>query len=283
MLKIIQLTKKYRNSHGIFDISLDCYPSEVCGIIGDNGSGKSTLLKSLAQVNAIDAGDVLLDGAVLALHDIGFLPENKAIIEELTAKEYIRLIARMKQIEDEVWEQTCIEHCAWLDAQRLLPLKIKTLSKGNKQKVQILAACIHEPKVVLLDEPFSGLDENNRKHVKNFIMELKNKNRIVIITSHKVDDVEDVADSLCWMDQGKISTKKTLQLLKIESSIIEVSVSSDMVHDIKEEKGVISTQRNGNISVYLFDQANFAHQFVRMMLKRRETQTITIRNQVVSV
>lgn len=283
MLKIKRLTKKYRNSHGIFDINLECFASEVCGIIGDNGSGKSTFLKSLAQINAIDLGEITFNGLDIKLQDIGFLPENKAIIEELTAKEYIRLMAKMKHIEDKVWETTCEEHCAWLDAQQLLPQKIKTLSKGNKQKVQILAACIHEPNIVLLDEPFSGLDESNRKNVKNFILKLKSKNKIVIITSHKIDDIEDVADSLCWIHQGKLSIKKSIQLLKSESSIIEVSVSSDMHQEYKEEKGVINTQREGNISVYTFDQTTFAHQFVRMMLKKRETQTITIRNQVVNV
>lgn len=280
MLKVKQLTKKYRNKCGIFNVNLDVYPSEVIGIIGDNGSGKSTLLKSCALINPCDTGSILYNEQPLTLKDIGFLPENKAIIEDLTAFDYIQLIARMKNIDDHVWEKTCETHCDWLQAKRLLPMKIKTLSKGNKQKIQILAACIHEPCVVLLDEPFSGLDEQNRKCVKNYIMQLKSMDKIVIITSHKIEDIEDVSDSLCWIEQGVLSAKSSVQTLKEESSIIEVSVSHDFYQQHKDEKGVINIKQEGNVSVYSFDQTILAHQFMRLMLKTRNSKTISIRNNV---
>jgi ABC-2 type transport system ATP-binding protein len=282
MLKVKQLSKSYQNQKGIFDISFECYPSEVMGIIGDNGSGKSTLLKSLACINAIDKGLIEFNAKALTYSNIGFLPEHKAIIEDLSVFEFIELIAKMKKIEESVWMSTCQQYATWLHANEILPLKIKTLSKGNKQKVQLMASCIHEPSVILLDEPFSGLDEHNRMHVKNFILELKSKSKIIIITSHRVEELEDVCDSLSWINNGKLSEKQGVDSLKQQSSLIYVKVSFDPFQKYKDEKGVMEVYKEGHVSIYSFEQNQLAHQFLRNILKVREFQTISIHNQVVT-
>jgi ABC-2 type transport system ATP-binding protein len=282
MLKVKQLSKTYQNKKGIFNINFECYPSEVMGIIGDNGSGKSTLLKSLAGINGVDKGLIELNNKSISLSQLGFLPEHKAIIEDLSAFEFIELIAKMKKIDESQWMNTCTQYVDWLDASENLSQKIKILSKGNKQKIQLIASCIHEPDIVLLDEPFSGLDEYNRKHVKNFILELKNKNKIVILTTHKVDDLEDVCDTLAWIKEGKLSEKQSVHSLKEQSSTIFVKVSFDPYQKYKDEKGVIDVHKEGHVSIYCFDQNQLAHQFLKMILKFRDYQTISIHNQVVS-
>jgi ABC-2 type transport system ATP-binding protein len=282
MLKVKQLSKSYQNQKGIFDINFECYPSEILGIIGDNGSGKSTLMKSLAGINGIDKGLIEFHSKTLLLSQIGFLPEHKAIIEDLSAFEFIELIAKMKKIDESVWMNTCQQYVDWLDASENLSKKIKTLSKGNKQKIQLIAACIHEPDVVLLDEPFSGLDEYNRANVKNFLLELKKKNKIVILTTHRVDELEDVCDTLAWIKQGKLSEKHSIHSLKEQSSTIFVKVAFDPYQKYKDEKGVIDVHKEGHVSIYCFDQNQFAHQFLKMILKFRDYQTISIHNQVVS-
>jgi ABC-2 type transport system ATP-binding protein len=280
MLKVKQLTKKFKNQKGIHQISFECYPSEVMGIIGDNGSGKSTLLKSLALINGIDQGVIELFNKELNINDVGFLPEHKAIIEDLSGRDFIELFARMRLVEDIAIEKTLKDFASALNAHECLDVKIKTLSKGNKQKIQIMAACISKPVLIILDEPFSGLDEQNSIHMKNFILELKKNNHIILVSSHRVEDIEQVCDTLCWIKEGKLSEKQSVHHLKEQSSTIHVKVSLDPFQQFKDEKGIVDVFHEGHVSIYTFEHVSFAHQFMRHVLKHRSVQTVSIHNQV---
>lgn len=280
MLKVKELSKKFKNQKGIHQISFECYPSEVMGIIGDNGSGKSTLLKTIALINQKDHGSIELFNKELCLSEVGFLPEHKAIIEDLSGREFIELFGRMRRVEDMILDKNIDEFSDALNARECLDVKIKTLSKGNKQKIQIMAACVSNPPLIILDEPFSGLDEQNSINVKNFILGLKKSNHIVVISSHRVEDIEQVCDTLCWIKEGKLSEKQSVYYLKEQSPIIQVKISLDPFQQFKEEKGIIDVFQEGHVSIYTFVQSNLAHQFMRHVLKHRSVQTVSIYNQV---
>lgn len=280
MLKVKQLSKVYTNQKGIFNVSFECAPSEVMGIIGDNGSGKSTLFKCLAHINGYDKGLIELNAQPLQLKDVGFLPEHKAIIEELTAMEFVELFAKMKGCSEEQRSKSIQEFSERLHTFDIMHQKIKHLSKGNKQKIQIMATCIHEPQLIILDEPFSGLDDVNHSHMKNFIVSLKEKNKIVLLSSHRLEDIEHVCDSVCWIKDGKLSEKYSIYALKEDSSLIHVKVSFDPYQQFKDEKGIISVVNEGNVSVYCFDQVSQAHQFMKLILKQRKNQSVSIHHQV---
>ena len=199
MLEVKDVHKSFGSLKAVNDLSFSIKENEILGMIGRNGSGKTTTFRLILDFLTPDKGEVLWNGHPLTSEDydaIGYLPEERGLYPKITIQEQILYFAKLrgKKAKDILPK---IDY--WMEKFQVKGKKtdkIKTLSKGNQQKVQLITTLIHEPKLVILDEPFSGLDPVNAALLKEAIMELKQKGACVIFSSHNMENVAEICDSL---------------------------------------------------------------------------------------
>ena len=215
MIKIEGLTKEFGNGKGIFDVTFEVKQGEVFGFLGPNGAGKSTTIRHLMGFIKPSKGAATINGfdcwkeADQVKKHVGYLPGEIAFPEEMTAYDFIRLIAGMKGMSDLGRAEEFIEKFQ-LD----MRVHIKKMSKGMKQKLAIVAAFLHDPDILILDEPSTGLDPLMQNILVDFILEEKKCGKTILISSHIFDEIKDTADTICIIKNGKIVESGDLKTLK---------------------------------------------------------------------
>jgi ABC-2 type transport system ATP-binding protein len=220
LIQIRNLSKSYGSKVVLKKLSLDIYPGQVIGYIGPNGAGKSTTVKILTGLINDFQGEVIVDG-INMMQDpqeikklIGYVPENAEIYDVLTPMEYLDFIGKLYGME---------EHTVAERAQKLLDAfglainandRMDTFSKGMKQKVLLIAGIIHNPKIIILDEPLSGLDANAVIMIKELIIRLSHEGKTIFYCSHMMDVVEKVSDRILLINKGEIIADGTFESLK---------------------------------------------------------------------
>lgn len=209
MLRVRNLTKRYGALTAVERLSFDVTPGEVFGLLGPNGSGKSTTVKILMGLLEPSSGSVELDGGD-ALCDLpaykkllGYVPEEPHLYTYLTGPEYLQLVGRLREIPDTLLEEK-IER--FLEALGIYDDRYQTLSsysKGMRQKVLIAAAVLHNPRIVVLDEPFSGLDVSAARVLKAFVRALAAEGKMVVFSSHVLEVVEQVCSRVVILKEGR--------------------------------------------------------------------------------
>jgi ABC-2 type transport system ATP-binding protein len=201
--------KSYENRQAVKGISFTVPAGQVCGYLGPNGAGKSTTIKMLAGILSPDAGVVRIGGCdmhagVEARRQIGYVPESGALYSLLTPREHLDLISDLHEIDVPLARERQTALLRMFGIEGLADKRIDTLSKGQKQKVLISTMLIHDPKVVLLDEPFNGLDVEAARVLKQVIRELAAEGRAVLFSSHILDIVERLCDRTIILNHGEI-------------------------------------------------------------------------------
>ncbi|EJQ93989.1 cereulide export ABC transporter permease ATP-binding protein CesC [Bacillus cereus] len=215
MIKIEGLTKEFGNGKGIFDVTFEVKQGEVFGFLGPNGAGKSTTIRHLMGFIKPLKGTATINGfdcwkeADQVKKYVGYLPGEIAFPEEMTAYDFIRLTAGMKGMSDLGRAEEFIEKFQ-LD----MRVHIKKMSKGMKQKLAIVAAFLHDPDILILDEPSTGLDPLMQNILVDFILEEKKCGKTILISSHIFDEIKDTADTICIIKNGKIVEFGDLKTLK---------------------------------------------------------------------
>ncbi|EJQ61842.1 cereulide export ABC transporter permease ATP-binding protein CesC [Bacillus mycoides] len=215
MIKIEGLTKEFGNGKGIFDVTFEVKQGEVFGFLGPNGAGKSTTIRHLMGFIKPLKGTAIINGfdcwkeADQVKKYVGYLPGEIAFPEEMTAYDFIRLTAGMKGMSDLGRAEEFIEKFQ-LD----MRVHIKKMSKGMKQKLAIVAAFLHDPDILILDEPSTGLDPLMQNILVDFILEEKKCGKTILISSHIFDEIRDTADTICIIKNGKIVESGDLKTLK---------------------------------------------------------------------
>lgn len=217
MLEVKNISKSFGRIQAVNDVSFEAHNGKILGIIGKNGAGKSTIFRTILDILEPDKGEVLLDGkkySILSSNKVGFLPEEGSLNSELTVYEQMCFYGSLRGMtEDEVAE----ELFKWLGEFGIVEYfnrKIKELSKGNRQRLQFIVSVLHNPEVVILDEPFSGLDPLGVETFKRVLVELKQKDKIIIFSSHRMDHVEQFSDDIVILNDGKIILKGDLKAVK---------------------------------------------------------------------
>ncbi len=224
------LTRKYGNNTAVSDVSLSLHKGEIIGLLGPNGAGKSTMMKMITGNLAPSEGSIqvcgidLIDDPIAAKTKIGYLPEIPPVYKELRVNEYLKLVAKLHKVSskkiqvaiDNAEERTGLTEMS----QRL----IGSLSKGFQQRVGIAQAIIHEPEVVILDEPTVGLDPNQIIEIRSLIKEL-GKNHSVILSTHILPEVEAICDSVKILHKGKVVFDDDIDALRQFRSGKSIQVS----------------------------------------------------------
>jgi len=220
IIKIHNLTKSYGSKQVLKGLSLDIYPGQVIGYIGPNGAGKSTTVKILTGLIPDFGGEVLVDGMNMMEHPleikklIGYVPENAEIYDVLTPLEYLDFIGKLYGMEDRALRDRATKLLAAFGLAANANDRMDTFSKGMKQKVLLISGIIHNPKIIVLDEPLSGLDANAVIMIKELMLRLAKEGKTIFYCSHMMDIVEKVADRILLISKGEIIADGTFESLK---------------------------------------------------------------------
>jgi len=206
MLEIHKLNKVYGNHRALTDVDLFVPTGVIFGLLGPNGAGKTTLIRIINQIIQQDSGEILLENQLLSpqqTRKIGYLPEERGLYKKMSVWDQLIYFARLKGLSSIESKQKVKN---WLDKLEISDWrnkKIEDLSKGMAQKVQFISTVIHEPSLLILDEPFSGFDPVNAEIIKNEILELKAKGITVILSTHRLESVELLCDYVALLHKSK--------------------------------------------------------------------------------
>lgn len=207
MLEVKNLIKTFGDLTAVDDVSFEIEKGTIMGIIGQNGSGKTTIFRMILDfLSPEKGGEVLWNNQEMGnnLYNIvGYLPEERGLYEKLTIEQQIVYFAQLRGMKKADIIDKIDDWMERFAVKGKRSDKVKTLSKGNQQKVQLIATLIHEPELVILDEPFSGLDPVNADLLKQGILDLKAKGSCIIFSSHNMSNVEDICDNLIMIHNGK--------------------------------------------------------------------------------
>ena len=244
MIEIKNLSKNFGDLKALDNVSFDVKKGELFGVIGQNGAGKSTLFRSMMNFYDRFDGQILYEGEKMSkvpLEKIGFLPEERSLSPKKTIREEVKFFARLNQMRN-LDEKTLQAYFDRFEIKGSLDDKIKSLSKGNQQKVQLLASLIYKPEFLILDEPFSGLDPYNANLLMGIIKEINNQGTTIIFSSHNMENVEYLCDRLIMLKNGKIvlkgspneirnSYEKDLVKVRTEENLSEIFPLYDLKRD----------------------------------------------------
>lgn len=206
MLEIKNVSKSFGKVKALDNVSFNVEKGDLFGLIGQNGAGKSTLFRCIMDFFDEYEGEILYDGNLmksLPLEKIGFLPEERSLSPKKTIEEEIRYFARLNLMKG-LDKKTLQKYFEKFEIKGKLNDKIKDLSKGNQQKVQLLASLIYKPDFLILDEPFSGLDPYNIRLLQDIIKEVNNSGTTIIFSSHNMENIEDMCNKLVMLKDGQV-------------------------------------------------------------------------------
>src|SRR3984885_7902146 len=220
IIQIRNLSKSYDTKVVLKGLSLDIYPGQVLGYIGPNGAGKSTTVKILTGLIPDFQGQVVIDGISMAEDPqaikklIGYVPENAEIYDVLTPMEYLDFIGKLYGMEEALLDERARKLLAAFGLATNVDDRMDTFSKGMKQKILLISGIIHNPKIIILDEPLSGLDANAGILIKELIMRLSKEGKTIFYCSHMMDVVEKVSDRILLINKGESIADGTFESLK---------------------------------------------------------------------
>ncbi|QKJ30040.1 ABC transporter ATP-binding protein [Mucilaginibacter mali] len=220
LIQIRNLSKSYGSKLVLKNLTLDIFPGQVIGYIGPNGAGKSTTVKILTGLIPDFNGEVIVDGINMSQDPleikklIGYVPENAEIYDVLTPMEYLDFIGKLYNMEEAVLHDRAKKLLTAFGLGDNIDSRMDTFSKGMKQKVLLISGIIHNPKIIVLDEPLSGLDANAVIMIKELIVKLKQEGKTIFYCSHVMDVVEKVSDRILLINKGEIIADGSFESLK---------------------------------------------------------------------
>ncbi len=258
-LELRGITKQFAGHVAVRDLSLDVPRGAVYGLLGPNGAGKTTTIRMILNVIAPDSGTVNVLGAPNTspglLDRLGYLPEERGLYKKMQVRRLLRFLAELKGVDGKTADRRITE---WLERLSLRSpekdwglSKVDELSRGMQQKVQFIGTLLHDPDVVILDEPFSGLDPINAQALKDTVVELKHRNKTVVFSTHLMDNAERLCDSVCIIARGDKVLDGTVAGVKSEHHKRNVALAlagapSDGVSAILADHALVSRMDDNN-------------------------------------
>lgn len=247
VLKLENITKKFGNFTAVDHLSLTIPEKEMFGFLGSNGAGKTTTFRIILGLLDASSGNVTWNGGRInysTSHLIGYLPEERGLYPKLKVKEQLVYLARLRGMDKREAAQELVK---WLDRFKIpeyMDKKVEELSKGNQQKIQFIAAVLHKPQLLILDEPFSGLDPINVELMKEAVVELKENGTTIVFSTHRMEHVEELCENLCILQRGKTVVKGTLKEIKRSFGKKNLVIHADFPLDFLENfPGVVKMKK----------------------------------------
>ena len=228
MLKIEHLTKPYGEKKAVDDLSLHIHAGEIYGFIGHNGAGKTTTLKSVAGILRFDGGEILVDGKSVRTQPleckkmIAYIPDNPDLYEYMTGIKYLNFIADIFGVSAQARQERIRKYADLFELTADLAQPIAAYSHGMKQKLAIISAWLHEPKLIIMDEPFVGLDPKAAHILKGMMRELCSAGGAIFFSTHVLEVAEKLCDKVAIIKGGKLIRSGTMEEVKGDASLESV-------------------------------------------------------------
>ncbi len=270
MLEVSNLSKAFGSLQAVDDVNFTIEPGQIMGLIGQNGSGKTTTFRLILKLLTQDTGKIRWQGEPFStkfFDQIGYLPEERGLNQKMTVEHQILYFAQLRGKKKSEIEPLIDK---WLEEFEVVggrKDKIKSLSKGNQQKVQLITTLIHEPDLIILDEPFSGLDPVNAELLEAGIRRAKDRGACIIFSSHNMNNVEDLCDNMVMLKNGRQVLYGTIREIRESFGRIRLYLESSLSKaDLAAVPGVLGIQEenegtyyiqleNAEVGRYLFDVA----------------------------
>lgn len=217
MLSIRNIVKQYAGHTALNDVSLEVEKGQIFGLLGPNGAGKTSLIRIVNQITAPDSGEVYFNGEKLNqshINRIGYMPEERGLYKKMEIGEQMIYLARLKGMSRDEAIKKLRYWFEKLEIQAWWNKKIEELSKGMQQKAQFVSTVVHEPDLIILDEPFSGFDPVNAELIKDEILELNRKGATILFSTHRMESVEELCDSIALLNKSKKILDGTVKGIK---------------------------------------------------------------------
>ncbi|WP_417435267.1 ABC transporter ATP-binding protein [Idiomarina abyssalis] len=266
-LSVNNVTKRYRTVTAVDAISLDIQPGKIQALLGPNGAGKSSLVRMLVGLTHPDQGEIVVENngqtIDLTYHDFAYLPEDRGLYQDRSILDNLNYIASLRGLK---LSDIRGDIDSWLARFELTDRKdepLRQMSKGNQQKVQLIATLLHDPQLVILDEPFSGLDPVNQEHVLTVLSELRERGKTVVLSAHQMALVERLADTMLLMNKGRAVAQGSLQEIRntlLPEPVYRVTTNAqlamenwaaveqvDSVHKVNDEQVELAFNKDADI------------------------------------
>lgn len=217
ILSLHNVVKTFSNHTAVDRVSLDVPKGRIFGMLGPNGAGKTTLIRMITSITNPDEGEIYIDGERLHgmhPHQIGYMPEERGLYKKMKVGEQLIYLARLKGLSPAEAKKKLDFWLNKFDITSWWDKKVEELSKGMQQKVQFIATIVHDPKLIILDEPFSGLDPINTNLIKDEIYELNKNGASVIFSTHRMEQVEQICEDIALINKGKIILQGNVAKIK---------------------------------------------------------------------
>jgi len=241
MLEVKDIVKQYSKHRALDHVSFQINRGSIFGLLGPNGAGKTSLIRIINQITAPDHGEIRLNGELLGpkhISRIGYLPEERGLYKKMLIGEQLLYLAQLKGLSKSDATERIKMWFEKMDMQTWWDKKVEDLSKGMQQKVQFVATVIHEPELIILDEPFSGFDPVNVDIIKNEIIDLNKKGATIIFSTHRMESVEELCDSIVLIDKSKKILDGKVSEIKNEyrnnNYLIKYSTEANHLDNLRE-------------------------------------------------
>ncbi len=228
MLKIEHLTKRYGEKKAVDDLSLHIQPGEIYGFIGHNGAGKTTTLKSVAGILQLDEGEIMINGNSIKTEplkckkELAYIPDNPDLYEFMSGIKYLNFIADIFEIPADVRQEKIHRYADLFELTQDLAQPVSAYSHGMKQKLAVISALIHSPKLIVMDEPFVGLDPKASHLLKEMMREHCDAGGAIFFSTHVLEVAEKLCDKVAIIKQGRLIRTGTMEEVKGDDSLEEV-------------------------------------------------------------
>jgi ABC-2 type transport system ATP-binding protein len=217
IIELERVHKAYDRFIAVDELSCRIEKGTIFGLLGPNGAGKTSTIRMMIGITAPDRGEIRLFGEPLArknLNRVGYLPEERGLYRKMKVVDQLVFMAELQGMSSTAARKKAIEWCQKLEISFKLDSKVEELSKGMQQKIQFIVALLHDPEFIIMDEPFMGLDPVNAAMLKEVLVDLKKEGRTILFSTHRMDQVEQLCDSICLVNNGKAVLQGTLKEVK---------------------------------------------------------------------
>lgn len=249
-LEVKNLRKTFGENEVLHGISFSVESGKALGLLGRNGAGKTTTIRILMDVFHANSGEILLDGKpfIRKEHSIGYLPEERGLYPKKKVLEQMIYLAQLRGISKNQAKENSLKWLGRLEVEQYANNKLETLSKGNQQKVQLASTLVANPDIVILDEPFSGLDPVNSQILKDIVKSLIEENRIVIFSSHQMGYVEEFCENIAIINHGEIVLEGELSKIKQEFGKNQLVLNAEN-YSVSELKNYLEENFANEVSI----------------------------------
>ena len=275
----VQLTgirKTFEGVVAVDSLDLSIPRGSTYGVLGPNGAGKTTTIRMILQIIDADSGTIDIFGerlAPAALDRIGYLPEERGIYKNMKLRRLLSFFAELKGMSPRESKPRIMHWLERFDLADRADARVKELSKGNQQKVQFISAILHEPDIMILDEPFSGLDPINQQILKDIIVDLKRAGKTIIFSTHIIEHAERICDHVCIISRGKKVADGTMGQVKKEYGGEYIAIafedfSAEAVEQVRRSGEVVKVRENGSTVEVNLKPGGDPHQLLKHLINK---------------